>query len=98
MVSVISILLAFVVGKLLSNVELSTILLYSIAVLTVLVYIGIIFKVNKIEARGMWVALILIGQAIIFYLLYIQQATSIMLFAKHNMRLDAYPCWNYSSI
>ena len=84
MVSVISILLAFVVGKLLSNVELSTILL------TVLVYIGIIFKVNKIEARGMWVALILIGQAIIFYLLYIQQATSIMLFAKHNMRLDVW--------
>lgn len=88
LISALSLAASFILGKLLGNVELSTILLYSIAVVTILVYIGITFKVSKVEARGMLIALILIGQAIIFYLLYIQQATSIMLFAKHNMRLD----------
>ena len=42
---------------------------------------------NKLEARGMYTALVLMIVAIIFFILYIQMATSMTLFALHNVRL-----------
>jgi POT family proton-dependent oligopeptide transporter len=45
------------------------------------------FRLPKHESQGMFVALILLIQAIVFWILYMQQATSLTLFAYHNVRL-----------
>ena len=49
-------------------------------------------KMNHKEAKGMYLALLLIILAIIFFVLYIQAATSMTLFAFHSVRLTM---WGY---
>ena len=81
-------LLALVFSELLKNSVLSRVILYSASVLILIAYLYIASKLNRYEARGMYVVLLLMLQAIIFWILYIQSATSMTLFALHNIRLS----------
>ena len=76
-----------VFSYLLHDLALCKMVLYMIAAVTVIVYLIITTKVNHKEARGMYIALILLLFAIVFFVLYIQTATSMTLFALHNVRL-----------
>lgn len=75
------------VSLLLSQPYISSILFYLIAIITILVYIFIAVRLGSNEARGMYIALILWLASIAFFILYMQIATSITLFALHNVNL-----------
>jgi POT family proton-dependent oligopeptide transporter len=86
-IALLGIVAAWLFSYLLRDLALSKMVLYFIAVVTLVVYLFIASKLNRYEAKGMYVALILMLQAIVFFILYIQQATSMTLFALHNVRL-----------
>ncbi len=87
-VVVVGSVLAYLLGIMLSHSKLSTIFLYLFAGIVIAIYLFTASRCNHKEAKGMYVALILIAFAILFYLLYMQQATSMTLFALHNVRLN----------
>lgn len=74
-------------GYLLHDLTLSKLFLYVITIVTVLVYLFIARKLNRYESRGMYIALFLMLQGVVFYMVFIQAATSMTLFALHNVRL-----------
>lgn len=78
---------SYLFGYLLQDLSLSQTVLYCIAGVSLIVYLIIMSKVNKNERKGMLIALALMTQAIIFFIMYIQSATSMTLFALHNVRL-----------
>ncbi|MFN8788741.1 MAG: peptide MFS transporter [Neisseriaceae bacterium] len=84
----ISMISAYLVGFILKNSEYSRIFLYTSAAIILIIYLVVASKLPKIESQGMMVALMLALQAIIFFILYIQTATSFMLFAYHNIDLE----------
>lgn len=77
----------FLFGYLLRNLNLSQYILYFIAIITVIIYLLMTRKLNHYEAKGMYIALILMLQGTFFYIIYIQPATSMTLFSLHNVRL-----------
>ncbi len=89
---VLSILAAYLVGLLLQDLALGKIVLYSAAVLVLCIYLGVATRLHKNEAKSMYIALILLLQAVVFWILYIQTVTSITLFAYHNVNLSF---WGY---
>lgn len=88
LVAIIAVGLSYVFSLLLTNLALCKIALYSIAAITVLIYLFIASRFNHKEAKGMYIALILLVFAIVFFMLYMQSSTSMVLFALHNVRLD----------
>src|SRR6185437_4013380 len=87
-VTVIGIVLAFVFSWLFRDLILCRIIMYSASVLILVVYLYIASRLNHYEARGMYVALMLMLQSVVFWILYIQAATSMTLFALHNVQLS----------
>lgn len=83
----LSILAMFLLSYLLHDPYLSSIALYTGGLATVLIYLVIASKHNRLEAKGMYIALFLWLYSIVFFALYIQIATSITLFALHNVDL-----------
>lgn len=81
------VIFASLVSVLLKDLWLSKLVLYTVVVITFIIYLVIASKLNHYEARGMYIALLLMLQAVVFYILYIQIATSMTLFALHNVRL-----------
>lgn len=86
-ISVVAVVLSYGLGLLLSNPALSKKLLFSFAAVVLLVYLVVRFKLNELfEKRGMTIALILLFQSILFWIMYMQMSTSLTLFAVHNVR------------
>ena len=82
------IIFAYIFACILNNFALSKFVLYIVAFITFIVYAIVAMKENKTESKGMFIALVLILQAVIFFMLYIQLNTSIAVFATHNVRLN----------
>ncbi|MDX7998204.1 dipeptide/tripeptide permease DtpB [Xenorhabdus sp. Reich] len=70
---------------LLHNIEVANIALFVIAVLVVLIFFWQAFKQNKASRNKMFVAFILMLQAIVFFILYNQMPTSLNFFAINNV-------------
>lgn len=85
---IIAIAIAYLLGLLLQNLALSKILMFCASSVILIIYLLIMIKLPKHESQGMFIALILLIQAIVFWILYMQQATSLTLFAYHNVRLS----------
>lgn len=92
-VAILGVFMALILAWFLSNADLSKTVIYIIAIVIIVIYLTIAARLNRYEAKGMYVALILLLQAIIFWILYIQQITSVTLFALHNVRLSF---WGYT--
>lgn len=86
-VIIVALIASVLFSFLLHNLALSKMALYFIAAITVVVYLVVASRMNHKEAKGMYIALILLLFAIVFFVLYIQTATSMTLFALHNVRL-----------
>ncbi len=88
LIVIAALVLSYICSLLLNNLEYSKIALYIISIIVVLIYFYIAINLNKNEAKGMYVALVLLIQSVVFWILYIQTATSMTLFALHNVRLN----------
>lgn len=86
-ISIIAFICAYIFGYLLHDLKTSQIILYTLSAIIIVVYLIIARSLNKEEAGGLYVALILMIAAVVFFILYIQMATSMTLFAAHNVRL-----------
>lgn len=90
-ISAVAIVLSYGLGLLLSNPALSRKLLFSFAAAVLLVYLVVRFKLKEpFERRGMTIALILLFQSILFFIMYMQMSTSLTLFAVHNVRNEIF--------
>lgn len=88
-VAIIGLASAFFLGNLLKYPELSRIILFSVAGLTLIMFLIIRYRLeSKVEKNGMMLVLILLAQSTFFWLLYMQMSTSLTLFAVHNVRTD----------
>ena len=94
-VIVTGIITAYIFSCVLNDFALSKLILYIVAFITLGIYIVVAIKENKTESKGMFIALILTLQAVVFFILYIQLNTSITVFAQHNVRLEfgGYTIW-----
>lgn len=86
-VIVVALIASLLFSFLLRDLAVCKIAFYFIAAITVVVYLLIASRMNHKEAKGMYIALLLILLAIVFFVLYIQASTSMTLFALHNVRL-----------
>ncbi|MCC2625512.1 MAG: tppB [Burkholderiales bacterium] len=86
----LGIVFAFVFSWLFRDLILCRVIMYSASVLILVAYLYLAGRLNHHEARGMYVALMLMLQSVIFWILYIQSATSMTLFALHNVRLSLF--------
>lgn len=87
-ITAIGIVLAFAFSWLFRDLVLCRIIMYSASALILIAYLYVASRLNHYEARGMYVALMLMLQSVVFWILYIQSATSMTLFALHNVRLS----------
>lgn len=87
-VAILGVFLALILGWFLSNTYGSKTIIYIITIIVIVAYLTIASRLNRYEAKGMYVALVLLLQAIIFWIFYVQQITSVTLFALHNVRLS----------
>jgi POT family proton-dependent oligopeptide transporter len=81
---------SYLFGLLLRDLALSKVLMFSASIIILIIYIIVMLRLPKNEAKGMMVALVLLIQAIVFWVLYMQQATSLTLFAYHNVHLSIF--------
>src|SRR5579863_1567284 len=88
MVTGVGIFLAFVFSWLFKDLILCRVVMYSASAIILVAYLYVASRLNHYEARGMYVALMLMLQSVVFWVLYIQSATSMTLFALHNVRLS----------
>ncbi len=87
---ILSCLASVIISYIIKDLALSKIIFYIVSIGILLIYLIVAFKLNKHERKGMLIALILLLQAIIFWILYMQTATSITLFAYHNVDLKLF--------
>jgi len=80
-----SVLATSIIAQLLNHTTICNWIVYSVVSFAFLCYIKIAFTLNKIERTRMLVALVLILQGTIFYVLYNQMPTSLTFFALHNI-------------
>ncbi len=92
-VATIGIVLAFMFSWLLRDLILCRTIMYLASVIILVAYLYLASRLNHHEARGMYIALVLMLQSVVFWILYIQSATSMTLFALHNVRLSL---WGYN--
>jgi POT family proton-dependent oligopeptide transporter len=85
-ISLIGTLSAYGFGWLLRDPALSRTLLFSVSAVVAVIYFIVRMQVSSNEKRGMSVAFILLIQSIFFWVMYMQMATSLTLFAVHNVR------------
>lgn len=90
---IIAILFSILLSYLLQNLQVCKIIFYSVAIITLMGYLYTAGRLNRYEAKGMYVALILLLQSIVFFILYMQQAESLTLFADKNINLNF---WGYN--
>lgn len=93
LVSIVAFFAAFGLAYLLQNLALCKIIFYCIATITLVLYLYVANKFNHYESKGLYIALILLLQSIVFFILYMQQAESLTLFANKNVDLNF---WGYS--
>jgi POT family proton-dependent oligopeptide transporter len=61
-------------------------LLFSVAIVVLVIFFAVRSKLAPVEQKGMTIAFILLLQSIFFWIMYMQMATSLTLFAVHNVR------------
>lgn len=86
-ISIAASICACVLGYMLSNVAVCSIILYTVSAIILLIYLVGARRLNHYEALGMYITLILLIQAAVFAMLYNQIGTSLTLFAYHNIDL-----------
>lgn len=89
-ISLVGVMAAYGLGLLLRNPALSKALLISVAVLVGIIFFMVCAKLTKFEKRGMLIAFVLLIQSIFFWVMYMQVATSLTLFAVHNVRNEVF--------
>lgn len=89
-ITAVTILIAIFISVLLHNLYYSGIVLYTVLTVSVLIYLFIMSTLNTKEARKMFVAFILWIFSIVFFISYIQIATSMTLFALHDVDLTLF--------
>ncbi|MDS0787473.1 dipeptide/tripeptide permease DtpB [Proteus vulgaris] len=81
-----SVAMVFACAWLLHNVMIANIVLISLSIIVVFIYFREAFKQKDRVARNkMYVAFVLMLEAVIFYILYAQMPTSLNFFAIHNV-------------
>ena len=85
-IAIIAIIAAYALGLLLKDPALSKTILFTVVAMVFLIYFVVRSKVSSIEQKGMTIAFILLAQSILFWVIYMQMATSLTLFAVHNVR------------
>lgn len=81
-----SVAMVFICAWLLHNVMIANIVLISLSIVVVIIYFREAFKQKDRVARNkMYVAFVLMLEAVIFYILYAQMPTSLNFFAIHNV-------------
>ncbi|QIV94903.1 oligopeptide:H+ symporter [Allofrancisella frigidaquae] len=85
----IGLIIAFlIIANILANTTLCIILTAIVVCIATIYFLYIAFGLEKIDRNRMFVALILIIEAIVFYALYFQMPTTLTFFAKHNVELN----------
>ncbi len=85
-VLVFTVVLALVSAALLEHLFIAHLLLYAAIIVVILFFIKIIIKVTPEERPKLVVCVILICEAVVFFILYQQRATSLNLFVIRNTR------------
>ncbi|WP_368872346.1 dipeptide/tripeptide permease DtpB [Proteus terrae] len=81
-----SVAMVFICAWLLHNVMIANIVLVSLSIIVVFIYFREAFKQKDRVARNkMYVAFVLMLEAVVFYILYAQMPTSLNFFAIHNV-------------
>lgn len=75
----------WVVAHLLYHTALCNIIIYVVVIAAFSYFLKIAFSLTGLERTRMIVALVLIGQAVLFFVLYNQMPTSLTFFAMHNV-------------
>lgn len=83
--SILGIIASYFLGLLLSSPLVTNIFFILSIIIFVLIFFILRAKLKTFERSGMSLVFLMILQAIIFYILYIQVATSLTLFAKNNV-------------
>jgi len=83
---IVALFVVFLFSYMLNNLVLSKFVLYIVSISILIVYLFIASRLNHYEAKGMYLALLLILITVIFWILYIQVFTSITFFALHNIQ------------
>ena len=84
----VGILLVFVVAFILQSQEVAKGCVYAAGVIILCVFAYLIYSSEKNERAGLIAALVLTVQTIFFFIFYSQMATSLNLFAQHNVNLS----------
>ena len=71
---------------LLQHVGVAHVLLYVVGIVALVLYLKEMFKLSGLERTKMFVALILIFESFLFFILYSQMPTSLNFFAIHNVQ------------
>lgn len=87
-VVMVGVFFAFAFSLLLKNPVLGRVILYSASAFILIAYLCTASRLNHHEARGMYIALLLMLQGVVFWILYVQSGTSMTLFAMHNIQLS----------
>lgn len=87
-ISVLGVILAFCLGTLLEHHNLINIFFTSAIIIFWVIFFGLRSKLNSYEKVGANIVIIMLIQAILFWILYTQMSTSLTLFAEHNVNKD----------
>lgn len=85
-----SILIIIPLSYLLRSLSITNIVFYIGIAIVVFIYFMIARKLDHNERKGMYVALILILQSVVFWVVWMQSVTSWTLFAANNMKLTLF--------
>jgi POT family proton-dependent oligopeptide transporter len=89
-IALLGIISAYVLGQLLQDSAWSKIILFSVAGGVFIILFMLRQRLITIERQGLELAFILLLQSIFFWLMYMQMATSLTLFALHNVRKEVF--------
>ena len=85
-IAVVGVVLSYGLGLLLRDPAMSKVILFSVAAIVFVIFFLVLSRQSSMAKKGMWIALILLIQSVFFWIMYMQMATSLTLFAVHNVR------------
>jgi len=87
-IAIVGVVISYGLGLLLRDPAMSKTVLFSVAVVVLLIFFVVRAKLQPVEQKGMSIAFVLLVQSIFFWIMYMQMSTSLTLFAVHNVRND----------
>lgn len=85
-IAIVGVIISYGLGLLLRDPAMSKTVLFSVAVVVLLIFFVVRAKLQPVEQKGMSIAFVLLIQSIFFWIMYMQMSTSLTLFAVHNVR------------